>query len=82
MVVKGRHPEDPRTFILEHACSFVMYITKGKGRVFAGDDIFDVVPEDVLFVPAEHRFALEGELEYITFDAPAFYPEQSEEIKE
>lgn len=82
MVVKGRHPEDPQIFIIEHECSFVMYITRGKGRVYAGDKAFDVVPEDVVFVPSEHKFAVEGDFEYITFDAPAFYLEQSEEIKE
>jgi len=82
MVVKGRHPKDPRTFILESDCSFVMYITKGSGRVFAGEETFDVQPEDVVFVTSKHNFAVEGDMEYITFDAPAFYPEQSSEITE
>jgi mannose-6-phosphate isomerase-like protein (cupin superfamily) len=81
MVVDGRHPAAADAFIVEHACSFIMYVTKGSGRVFAGDDVFDVLPEDVVFVPAEHQFAIEGTLEYITFDSPAFYPEQSEEVK-
>ncbi len=82
MVVNGRHPKDPQVFILEHACNFVMYVMKGKGRVYAGDDAFDIGEQDVMFVPAEHKFAVEGkELEYITFDAPAFYPEQSEEVR-
>jgi mannose-6-phosphate isomerase-like protein (cupin superfamily) len=80
MVVKGRHPKDPKTFIIEGDCSFVMHITKGTGRVFAGDEIFDVVEEDVVVVPARHKFAVEGDMEYITFDSPAFYPEQSKEI--
>jgi mannose-6-phosphate isomerase-like protein (cupin superfamily) len=81
MVVNGRHPEDADAFLIEHVCSFVMYVTKGSGRVFAGDDTFDVESDDVVFVPAEHRFAVMGKLEFITFDSPAFYPEQSEEVK-
>lgn len=80
MVVKGRHPKDADVFILEHECNFVMYILSGNGRVFAGGEVFKVKPEDVVFVPAKNKFAVEGDLEYITFDAPAFYPEQSEEI--
>jgi mannose-6-phosphate isomerase-like protein (cupin superfamily) len=59
-----------------------MYVTKGTGQVFAGEETFEVKPEDVIFVPAKHKFAVEGDLEYITFDSPAFYPEQSKEITE
>ena len=80
MVVKGRHPEDSDTFIIEHECSFVMYILKGEGCVYVGNEIFEVVAEDVIFVPASNKFAVEGNMEYVTFDAPAFYPEQSEEV--
>jgi len=80
MVVKGRHPEDPAKFAFESECNFVMFVTKGKGRVTAGDHEFDLAPEDVVFVPAKSKFAIEGDLEYITFDAPAFFPEQSSEI--
>lgn len=82
MVVKGRHPQGATTFIIENDCSFVMYITKGTGRVFAGEQVFEVVAEDVVVVPARHKFAVEGDMEYITFDSPAFYPEQSQEITE
>lgn len=81
MVVKGRHPENKRTFILEHGCSFVMYVTKGNGIVYAGNEKFDVVVGDVVFVPKENKFAVDGEFEYITVDTPAFYPEQSDEIE-
>lgn len=81
MRVNGRHPNGARKFLLEHDCDFVIYVTKGSGRIVAGNEIFDVVPEDVVFVPAEHKFAAEGNLEYISFDVPAFYLEQSEEIE-
>jgi mannose-6-phosphate isomerase-like protein (cupin superfamily) len=82
MIVNGRHPEDPKTFILETDCSFAMYITKGAGQDFVRDDTFQVKSKDVIFVPANHKFAVEGNFEYVTFDSPAFYPEQSTEIKD
>ncbi|KKT73512.1 MAG: hypothetical protein UW69_C0063G0005 [Microgenomates group bacterium GW2011_GWA2_44_7] len=81
MVVNGRHPQDKKTFILEHDCQFVIYVTQGTGKVYAGDEIFEVTVGDVVFVPTDNKFAVEGELEYITIDVPAFYLEQSEEVK-
>lgn len=81
MVVKGRHPESPNTFLLEHKCQYVIYVSKGKGKIYAGEDIFEVKVGDVVFVPVDNKFAAEGDMEYITVDLPAFFPEQSEEIK-
>lgn len=80
MVINGRHPQNKNEYILEHKCDFVMYILKGKGKVYAGDEIFSVKKSDVIFVPKENKFAVKGSMEYITFDSPAFYIEQSEEI--
>jgi len=80
MVVDGRHPESG--YLLEKECNFAMYMTRGKGRYFVGDEIFDVGVGDVVFVPAGNKFASEGDFEYITFDTPGYYPEQSEEVKE
>lgn len=80
MVVDGRHPEDKDTYIIEHDCSFVMYILEGNGKIFLDDEIFEVSAGDVVFVPKETRFAVEGKFEYITVDTPAFFPEQSEEV--
>jgi mannose-6-phosphate isomerase-like protein (cupin superfamily) len=80
MVVNGRHPQEPHKFALETKCSFVMYIIKGTGTVYVNDETLEVVAQDVVFVPAKTKFAVEGIFEYITFDAPAFFPEQSEEV--
>ena len=81
MVVKGRHPKNNNTFIIEHKCQFVIYVMKGKGIIYAGNEKFSVGVGDVVFVRTENKFAVEGKLEYITVDSPAFYPEQSEEIQ-
>ncbi len=81
MIVHGRHPEKDDEFLLEHECSFVMYILKGKGRVYAGKQHFSVVAEDVVFVPKDTPFAVDGDFEYVTFSIPAFFLEQSEIVK-
>ena len=81
MVVKGRHPVDPKKVILEKDCSFAMYVSKGKGKYFVNGEEFNVTEGDVLYVPAGCTFACEGDFEYITVDVPAFYPEQSEVIE-
>lgn len=81
MVVDGRHPKDKDTFIIEHECQFVIYVVKGSGVIYAGDEKFEVGVGDVVFVPTENKFAAEGKMEYITVDNPAFFIEQSEEIK-
>lgn len=81
MVVNGRNPKYKNKFLLEHKCSFVIYIIKGNGTVYAGDGVFNVGINDVVFVPKENKFAVEGNFEYITVDVPAFYLEQSEKIE-
>jgi len=80
MSVDGRHPKNPSSFIFESECSFVMYILSGSGTVYAGSEKFKVKSKDVVFVPARNNFAVEGKFDYITFDAPAFFAEQSSEV--
>lgn len=81
MVVKGRHPENPKKVILERDCSFAMYVIKGRGKYFVNGKSMNVAEGDVLYVPASSTFACEGDFEYVTVDVPAYYPEQSEEIE-
>lgn len=52
-----------------------------EGKIYAGDDVFDVKINDVVLVPKGNKFAAEGKMEYITVDVPAFYLEQSTEIE-
>lgn len=80
MVVNGRHPNGKNKFLLEHKCNFIIYVLKGKGIIYAGNEIFEVQKAESVFVPIENKFAVEGNLEYVSFDAPAFFPGQSEEI--
>lgn len=80
MVVKGRHPEEVNKYVIDKACDFVIYLIKGKGKIYAGDKIFNVKVDDVVFVPSGNKFAADGDMEYITVDVPAFYIEQYDEI--
>ncbi len=80
MKIKGRHPEKNDSFLVEHVCNFIMYVTKGKGIVFAGNQAIRVQKDDVVYIPKNTRFAVEGIFEYVTVDSPGFYPEQSEEV--
>ena len=80
MVVNGRNPEGNNNFLLEKDCDFVIYVIKGNGKVFAGEEIYDVTLDDVIFIPKGNKFAVEGNMEYITVDVPAFYLEQTSEI--
>ncbi len=81
MKLNGRHPEKKDEFILEHDCQFIVYVIKGKGKIYAGDEVFEVRVGDAVYVPTETRFAAEGKgFEYITAETPAWYPEQAEII--
>ena len=83
MVVNGRHPENKKEYTIEHDCQFIVYITKGGGKIYAGGEVFEVKVGDTVYVPTENKFAVEGKgLEYITVDSPAWYPEQAEVVSE
>ena len=81
MLVNGRHPKNARSFMMNQVCSFVIFITKGTGTIYAGDEIFNVKPEDVVFIPAKNKYAVEGNFEYVTVDFPSWYPEQYSEVQ-
>lgn len=79
MKINGRHPENKDEYILEHDCQFIVYVVKGKGKIYAGDELFNVKVGDAVYVPVENKFAAEGkDFEYITVETPAWYPEQAE----
>ena len=83
MIVNGRHPENKNEYIIEHDCQFIIYVTKGSGKIYAGDETFDVKVGDSVYVPIENKFAVEGiRLEYITVETPAWYSEQAEIVSE
>lgn len=78
MTLSGRHPENKDHFIFETKVHFMLYVVKGKGKIYCDNDIFEVEEEDVIDIPVNTRFAAEGtDFEYLTIEAPAWFPEQA-----
>ena len=77
MILNGRTPEIEGTFICETKVHFMAYVIKGTGKMFCGDDVFEVEEGDCLDVPVGKNFAAQGNFEYVTAESPAWYPEQA-----
>ena len=78
MVLNGRTPEKEGIFLCETQIHFMVLVIKGKGKIFCGDDIFEVEDGDCIDVPKGSKFAAEGNnFEYITAESPAWYSEQA-----
>jgi len=78
MILNGRNPEREGAFLLETKVHFMVFVIKGKGKIFLGDEVFDVEEGDCVDVPSGTKFAAGGyNFEYITAESPAWYSEQS-----
>lgn len=78
MVLNDRTPEKEGTFMCETKVHFMLFVMKGRGKIFCGDEVFDVEEGDCVDVPPGTKFAAEGyNFEYITAENPAWYPEQA-----
>lgn len=78
MVLTGRNPENPNHFIYEKEVRFMVYILKGKGKIYCDNSVYEVEVGDVFDVPTKTRFAAEGtNFEYLTFEYPAWFPQQA-----
>jgi mannose-6-phosphate isomerase-like protein (cupin superfamily) len=78
MTLSGRNPENPEHYIFETKVHFMVFILKGKGKVYCDDQVFYVETGDVVDVPVNTKFAAEGDdFEYLTTETPAWFPEQA-----
>lgn len=78
MNLNGRYPENPNHFIFETECKFMLYVTKGHGKIYLDEQIIEVEEGDAIEVPTNTKFASEGyNFEYLTVDIPAWFPEQA-----
>ncbi len=78
MILNGRTPEKEGKFLCETEVHFMAFVIKGKGKMYIGDNVFDVEEGDCVDVPPKTKFAAEGyDFEYITAESPAWYPEQA-----
>jgi mannose-6-phosphate isomerase-like protein (cupin superfamily) len=82
MTLNGRTPEKVGTFLCETKVHFMVYVTKGSGKIFRGEDSFEVSEGDSVDVPPGVKFAAEGNFEYITAESPAWYVEQAQIVDE
>jgi mannose-6-phosphate isomerase-like protein (cupin superfamily) len=77
MILNGRTPQEEGTFLYESKVHFMVFVIKGKGKMFCGNEVFNVEEGDAVDVPAGIKFAAEGNLEYVTAESPAWYKEQA-----
>lgn len=78
MILNGRTPEKEGAFLCETKVHFMAFVLKGKGKMYIGDEIYEVSGGDCVDVPPGTKFAAEGyNFEYITAESPAWYPEQA-----
>lgn len=78
MILNGRTPEEEGTFLCETKVHFMALVVKGKGKMYVGNEVYEVKEGDCVDVPAGTKFAAEGHnFEYITAESPAWYPEQA-----
>ena len=78
MILNGRTPEKKGQFLCETKIHSMVFVIKGKGKIFCGEDVFEVSEGDCIDVPPKTKFAAEGyNFEYITAESPAWYPEQA-----
>lgn len=78
MILNGRTPKKEGTFLCESKLHWMLFVIKGKGKIFLNDDVFEIKEGDCVDFPPGSKFAAEGhDFEYITVESPAWYPEQA-----
>lgn len=77
MILNGRTPDKKESFLCETKVHFMVLIIKGNGKVYCGNEVFDVQEGDSIDVPAGTKFAAEGNLEYVTAESPAWFEAQA-----
>lgn len=78
-VLKGRSPENPEKVYVETE-SFALFIIEGDGIISLDGSEYELSSEDVVYVEKGTKWWIEGELEYIVFNTPQWYPEQMQEV--
>ena len=78
MILNGRTPEKEGEFLCETEIHFMVFVIKGKGKIFCGDNVFKVEKGDCIDVSKGTKFAAKGyDFEYITAENPAWFSEQA-----
>ena len=78
--LNGRVPEEGR--MKNNTCQEAYYVLSGSARVFVGDQIWEISEGDVLQINPQEEYYVEAQdLKLVIPTAPAFYPEQWENVK-
>lgn len=78
MILNGRTSEKEGEFMSETKIHFMTFVIRGNGKMYVGDEIFEVGRGDCIDIPPGTRFAAKGyDFEYITVENPAWYPDQA-----
>jgi hypothetical protein len=79
-VLNGRSPENPEKAYVETDCPFAIYILKGSGKICLDSVTTELKPEMVIYVLENTVWYIEGDIEYVVFNAPIWYPDQMKEV--
>lgn len=77
--VEGYHPaETGRKKIVNENSQKAYYVLEGRGKIFVGEEVFDVEEGELVNVPEKKLHALEGDLKVLIVTSPPFNPEDEE----
>jgi mannose-6-phosphate isomerase-like protein (cupin superfamily) len=77
--VDGYHPSGPRRKkIVNEKSQKAYYILEGSGKIFVGEEEFEVREGELVNVPRQTPHALEGTFRALIVTSPPFDPEDEE----
>jgi len=78
--LNGRVPDEGT--MKNKVCSEAYYVISGSAKVFINNEVFEISEGDILHIEPNQEFYVEAlNLKLVIPTAPAFYPEQWENIK-
>ena len=78
----GYHPADTgRKKILNENSQKAYYVLKGRGKIFVGEEIFEIQEGEFVNVPKKTPHALEGKFKALIVTSPPFNPEDEKHVE-
>lgn len=78
--LSGRYPE--QGYVTNRVCKEIGYVMEGSGKLIGRDATFNLKAGDMALLLPDEEYYWEGEMKLLMPCAPAFYPEQHEEVSE
>lgn len=73
-LLKGSHGK-----IINDISEKVYLVLEGSGRVFVDDEVVDVTPMDLVFIPPNTEHGVKGDVKFLCIMSPPFDPEHDRE---